>query len=88
MECRGTRNTHNKLEEAGTCQKQLETGKTKKSLLHGGQPIRLIVIQWFWIALIFNSNKVLHHRLFKSLEKLDIVDCIGKYFLLGKMAFC
>ena len=46
------RTSHNKLEEAGTCRKQLQTSGTKKSLLLCGLPIILIDIEWFWIALI------------------------------------
>ena len=43
----------------------------------------LIVIQWFWIALIF-----IYHECLEFLELVDIIDCLGKYFLIEKMAFC
>ena len=86
MKLRGT--SHNKLVEAGMCQKQLQTCRTRKSLLLGGPPMTLIVIQWFWIALIFILNKGLHHERLEILEQLDIIDCISKYFLIEKMAFC
>ena len=37
------------------------------------------------------ENSVLkrfHHRCLEFLEQLDIIDSIGKYFLMEKMAFC
>ena len=40
----------NKLEECGTCQKQLQASGTKKSLLLCGLPKTLIDIKWFWIV--------------------------------------
>ena len=41
---------HEKLEQAGMRQKQIQiASKTKKSILCG-QTMTLIEIQWFWIA--------------------------------------
>ena len=51
--------SHIKLEESGTCWKQLQASGTKKSLLLCGLPKALIGIQWFWKALIFIKNKAL-----------------------------
>ena len=47
----------------------------------------LIVIQWFWIALIFIQNTALHDGCLEFLKQLDVIDCISKYFLIEKMAF-
>ena len=48
----------------------------------------LKVIQLFWVALILFLNKALHHGCLGFLEQLVIMDGIGKYFLIEKMAFC
>ena len=47
----------------------------------------LIAIQWFWIALILIQNKAFHYGCLEVLEPVD-TDCIGKYLLIEKMAFC
>ena len=39
-------------------------------------------------VLIFIKNKVLHRNCLEFLQQLDIIDCIGKYFLIEKLAFC
>ena len=54
--------TSQKRLTTGTFQKQLQTSGAKKSLLLGGRPVTLIVIQWFWIALILIWNKALHPK--------------------------
>ena len=99
---------HNKLEETWN-------KRNKKSLLLCGWPSTLIDSQWFWIALIFISNKALvgremekikkvvlhdnwycreksmlkwlHNGCLEFSEQLDIIDCIGKYFLIEKFTF-
>ena len=38
--------------------------------------------------LIFILNKSLRYRGLDFLEELDIIDCIGKYFLIEKVSFC
>ena len=47
----------------------------------------LIVIQWFWIALIFIQNTALLDGCLEFLKQPDVIDRISKYFLIEKMAF-
>ena len=46
-----------------------------------------IVIQWFWIALIFIQNTALLDGCLEFLKQPDVIDRISKYFLIEKMAF-